>query len=78
MSDDRKPLWPWIAAVLIGLPVLYVLAAPMFSYVAFEFPHPYSLWANEAIGVVYRPLFWLMDRCPAFSHVWYLYMDHWP
>jgi hypothetical protein len=25
MDDDRKkPLWPWIAALLIGLPVLYV------------------------------------------------------
>jgi hypothetical protein len=25
MSDDRKkPLWPWIAAVLVALPVLYV------------------------------------------------------
>ena len=28
MSDDRKtPLWPWIAALLIGLPVLYVLSS---------------------------------------------------
>ena len=24
MSDDRKPLWPWIVALLIGLPVVYV------------------------------------------------------
>ena len=25
MSDNRKkPLWPWIVALLIGLPVLYV------------------------------------------------------
>ena len=25
MSDDsKKPLWPWIVALLIGLPVLYV------------------------------------------------------
>jgi len=24
MDDDRKPLWPWIVALLIGLPVLYV------------------------------------------------------
>jgi hypothetical protein len=24
MSDARKPLWPWIVALLIGLPVLYV------------------------------------------------------
>jgi hypothetical protein len=25
MSDDRKkPIWPWIVALLVGLPVLYV------------------------------------------------------
>src|SRR5262245_28783514 len=24
MSDDRKPVWPWIVALLIGLPMLYV------------------------------------------------------
>jgi len=25
MSDERKrPIWPWIAALMIGLPVLYV------------------------------------------------------
>ena len=24
MSEERKPLWPWIVALLIGLPVLYV------------------------------------------------------
>ncbi len=27
MSDDRKtPLWPWIVALLIGLPVLYIVS----------------------------------------------------
>jgi hypothetical protein len=24
MSEERKPLWPWIVALLIGLPVVYV------------------------------------------------------
>ena len=24
MIDERRPLWPWIVALLIGLPVLYV------------------------------------------------------
>jgi hypothetical protein len=27
MSDERKPVWPWIVAGLIGLPVLYVLSS---------------------------------------------------
>ena len=26
MSDERKPLWPWIVAALFPLPVLYVLS----------------------------------------------------
>ena len=26
MSDERKPLWPWIVALLFGLPVLHVLS----------------------------------------------------
>jgi hypothetical protein len=27
MSDDRKkPVWPWITALLIGLPVLYLVS----------------------------------------------------
>jgi hypothetical protein len=26
MDDERRPLWPWIAALLIGLPALYVLS----------------------------------------------------
>src|SRR5262249_16584066 len=24
MSDERKSVWPWIKAVVVGLPVLYV------------------------------------------------------
>ena len=24
MTDRKQPLWPWIVALLIGLPVLYV------------------------------------------------------
>jgi hypothetical protein len=32
MSDKRKALWPWIVALLIGLPVLYVASfGPAFS-----------------------------------------------
>jgi hypothetical protein len=26
MSEERRPLWPWIVALLIGLPVLYVVS----------------------------------------------------
>ena len=33
MSDDhKKPVWPWIVALLIGLPVLYVLSVGPISW----------------------------------------------
>jgi hypothetical protein len=77
MSEEPRPLWPWIAAVLIGVPALYVLAAPALYFVAMDCPPPYSLWAHDTI-MIYRPLYFLMDRCPPLSHVWYRHMDHWP
>lgn len=39
MSDDReRSVWPWIAAVVIWLPMLYALSfGPVFWLVEFEF-----------------------------------------
>jgi hypothetical protein len=34
MNDDRKPLWPWIASLLIGLPLLYVASFGPASWIA--------------------------------------------
>jgi hypothetical protein len=43
MSDDRKkPLWPWIVALLIGLPVLYVASFGP------------ACWFASNTGVAYR------------------------
>ena len=36
MNDDMKPVWPWIVALLIGLPVLYVLSSGPLRTVAFR------------------------------------------
>ncbi len=78
MSEEREgPLWPWIVAVLIGLSVLYVAAAPALMYIACDCPDPYRTWASNA-NTIYVPLWLIMDHCPAVSHVWYRYMDHWP
>ena len=75
MSDDRKPLWPWIVALLIGA-MVYVGAAPSLMYVSCEVAEPYRTWAYHA-NCIYRPLWFLLDHCPPSSHVWYQYMDHW-
>lgn len=29
MTEARRPRWPWIAAVVIGVPVLYALSIPL-------------------------------------------------
>ena len=77
MSDERKPLWPWIVALLIGLAVIYVAAAPALMYLACDSSDPYRTLASSANNI-YRPLWFVLDHCPAVSHVWYRYMDFWP
>jgi hypothetical protein len=51
MTDDRKLLWPWIAAVLIGLPVLYVAS---FGPACLVFSD--GLVSFDQLNYVYRPL----------------------
>ena len=60
MSDERRPVWPWIAALLIGLPVLYVASFGP------------ACWAADLAGsgdayvtILYRPVFRLMVSGPA-------------
>jgi hypothetical protein len=65
MSDERKPLWPWIVALLIGLPVLYVASFG-----------PACWWFSDEsfIGVThfrviprfYWPVEWLIRNGPDF------------
>jgi hypothetical protein len=55
MRDERKPVWPWIVAVLIGLPVLYVgLLGPAFWLADLGLPSPEP----------YRPLARLAAKHP--------------
>jgi hypothetical protein len=57
MTDRKTPLWPWIVALLIGMPVIYVLAlgpvARMTHYVdpngwSFKFCTVYLAPAGQA------------------------------
>jgi len=69
MSDERKSLWPWIVAVLIGLPVLYVLRSGPGRMVACR---RYSLNAANEWDIcivtdkwwqtVYAPLRWVSEN----------------
>ena len=60
MVDDRKrPVWPWIVAVLTGLPVIYVASFGP------------AVWVMDSVGsgnitvsVVYRPMLALIRHGP--------------
>ena len=59
MSDDRKPLWPWLAALLLGLPVLYVASFGPACWVSARVPALHS-----GFDQVYWPLGWMAVRGP--------------
>jgi hypothetical protein len=54
MSEARKPLWPWIAALLIGLPVLYVVSIGPACWL---FDHGWMPdWSRRPAWHFYKPL----------------------
>ena len=63
MSDDRKkPLWPWIVALLIGLPVLYVASLGPAGWLVNRVFGPG--WLKNALVVIYMPIIWLEQNGP--------------
>jgi hypothetical protein len=61
MGDDRKnPPWPWIVALLIGLPVLYVAS---FGPACWTTVRHRSL--HSAFSATFRPLLWTAEHFPA-------------
>jgi hypothetical protein len=81
MSGNRKtPLWPWIVAVLIGLPVLYVLSSGPTRTVAF---HRFSdgtsstgvrvtsYMADEWWLSLYGPMIWVTQQAWGAPLNWY-------
>ena len=53
MSEERKPrsVWPWIAALLIGLPVLYVASFGPACWLSSRLGHGAGI-----LPVIYRPI----------------------
>ncbi len=83
MSEERKPLWPWIVAVLVGLPVLYVLSSGPMQTVAFRRYTAHAVGGSR-IGhsltatkrgdwwpKVYAPLLWAADQSWGKPVKWY-------
>jgi len=86
MSEERKkPVWPWIAALLIGLPTLYVLSSGPMQTLAFRSRTvTFSVPADSLIGAaetvfdqgawwpkIYAPLIWVVDQEWGEPIAWY-------
>jgi hypothetical protein len=64
MSEGRKKprLWPWIAALLIGLPVLYVVS---FATECWRWGcGTMTDWEYDTLQAIYDPLFWAAVHGP--------------
>jgi hypothetical protein len=62
MSDERKPVWPWIVALLIGLPVLYELSIGPAVWLNNHGKIPHSCQSAFSIYVI--PTNYVYDRSP--------------
>jgi len=61
MSEERKrPVWPWVAFLLIGLPVLYVA-----SFGPACWAMDCTRQGHRVVAAVYRPLLWLAVSGPS-------------
>lgn len=70
MSDYRKkPLWPWIVAVMIGLPVLYVLSWAPAELLVMKMGEPE--WLVVSGKAFYAPLAWLQYHIPEPVNEWH-------
>jgi len=67
MTDHKRPLWPWIATLLIGLPVLYVAS---FGPVCWWIEQPYY----DSVVPFYWPIGRTAKNGPEFLQIainWY-------
>ncbi len=61
MSDDqKKPLWPWTVALLIGLPLVYVLSIGPACWIS---AHKGGTTARGVVSRAYRPVTALAESC---------------
>jgi hypothetical protein len=51
MNDERKPVWPWNVALLIGLPVLYVASFGPACWIAIRIDGDEDAW-----NCIYHPV----------------------
>jgi len=72
MSEERKPLWLWIVALMMAPPVLYVASFGPACWITSR-----SSPSGDWLLVAYRPLMWTMEDGPAPASdaiVWYSFV----
>ena len=75
MSEERKPVWPWIVVLLVGLPVLYALSGAPADILATKIGKPE--WLDMAGRAFYAPLAWMLTNGPGFAGEWYQAYARW-
>ena len=63
MGEDRRPLWPWIVALLIGLPVLYVASFGPVCWLSSRTGNQHS-GTVATVELVFQPLLRLAVEGP--------------
>jgi hypothetical protein len=83
MSEQRKSVWPWIASLLIGVPILYVVSSGPMQTVAFrnritkfqEDPDHVTMRSYVDIGAfwpkAFAPLIWASEQSWGEPLNWY-------
>jgi hypothetical protein len=59
MSDEHRSVWPWVIALLIGLPMLYIASFGPACWLA-----DHKVVSAGGVFRVFRPLIWITARCP--------------
>jgi hypothetical protein len=74
MSEARKPVWPWIVALLIGLPVLFVLSYG--PWMALRERVPYPVFRRiERLYLPLKPL--VFDGPDCLTNPYLSYLELW-
>jgi hypothetical protein len=58
-NDRKKPLWPWIVTLLIGLPMLYVASFGPWCWALSRRITVDDVYPQEMSAVFYRPIYLL-------------------
>lgn len=75
MPTNRKPLWPWIVAVVVLAPVLYVLSVGPVLWIARRTPMSPSM--ARIFGWYSYPLLWLTSHSGPLGKYLMQYIQFW-